>query len=36
MTCTSSQPGQGGHQFSTTLAEHDAALRVYLAHLREA
>lgn len=27
--------GQGGHQFSKTLAEHDAALRVYLAHLRE-
>jgi UPF0755 protein len=27
--------GQGGHHFSKTLAEHDAALRVYLARLRE-
>ncbi|MFZ0501335.1 MAG: endolytic transglycosylase MltG [Steroidobacteraceae bacterium] len=27
--------GQGGHHFSKTLAEHDAALRVYLQHLRE-
>lgn len=27
--------GQGGHHFSKTLAEHDAALRLYLAHLRE-
>jgi UPF0755 protein len=27
--------GQGGHQFSKTLAEQDAALRVYLARLRE-
>jgi UPF0755 protein len=27
--------GQGGHHFSKTLAEHDAELRVYLAHLRE-
>jgi UPF0755 protein len=27
--------GQGGHHFSKTLAEHDAALRAYLAHLRE-
>ena len=26
--------GQGGHHFSKTLAEHDAELRVYLAHLR--
>ncbi len=28
--------GQGGHHFSKTLAQHDAELRVYLAHLREA
>jgi UPF0755 protein len=27
--------GQGGHHFSKTLAEHDAELRVYLAHLRD-
>jgi UPF0755 protein len=27
--------GQGGHHFSTTLAEHDAELRIYLARLRE-
>jgi len=27
--------GQGGHHFSKTLAEHDAELRAYLAHLRE-
>lgn len=27
--------GQGGHRFSKTLAEQDAALRVYLARLRE-
>ena len=27
--------GQGGHQFSKTLAEHDAELRVYLARLRQ-
>ena len=27
--------GQGGHHFSQTLAQHDAALRAYLAHLRE-
>jgi len=27
--------GQGGHHFSKTLAEQDAALRVYLARLRE-
>ena len=27
--------GQGGHHFSKTLAEHDAALRVYLSRLRE-
>ncbi|MDE2050522.1 MAG: endolytic transglycosylase MltG [Gammaproteobacteria bacterium] len=26
--------GQGGHHFSKTLAEHDAELRAYLAHLR--
>lgn len=28
--------GQGGHHFSKTLAEHDAELRLYLAHLRAA
>ncbi len=27
--------GAGGHHFSQTLAQHDAALRVYLEHLRE-
>lgn len=27
--------GEGGHHFSQTLAQHDAALRIYLAHLRE-
>lgn len=27
--------GQGGHHFSKTLAEHDSALRAYLARLRE-
>ena len=27
--------GEGGHHFSATLAEHDAALRVYLARLRQ-
>ena len=27
--------GQGGHHFSATLAQHDAALRVYLERLRE-
>jgi UPF0755 protein len=27
--------GQGGHHFSQTLAQHDAALRAYLARLRE-
>ncbi|MGH8294991.1 MAG: endolytic transglycosylase MltG [Steroidobacteraceae bacterium] len=27
--------GKGGHHFSKTLAQHDAELRVYLAHLRE-
>lgn len=27
--------GQGGHHFSKTLAQHDAALRAYLARLRE-
>lgn len=27
--------GQGGHHFSKTLTEHDAALRAYLARLRE-
>ncbi|MHB8814780.1 MAG: endolytic transglycosylase MltG [Steroidobacteraceae bacterium] len=27
--------GQGGHHFSTTLAQHDAALRIYLERLRE-
>jgi UPF0755 protein len=27
--------GQGGHHFSKSLAEHDAALRAYLARLRE-
>jgi UPF0755 protein len=27
--------GQGGHHFSQTLAQHDAALRVYLERLRE-
>jgi UPF0755 protein len=28
--------GEGGHHFSKTLAQHDAALRMYLARLREA
>ena len=27
--------GEGGHHFSKTLAQHDAALRLYLARLRE-
>jgi UPF0755 protein len=27
--------GQGGHHFSKTLAQHDAALRIYLSRLRE-
>jgi UPF0755 protein len=27
--------GQGGHHFSATLAQHDAALRIYLERLRE-